>query len=1183
VFSQNINLTATTGTFAAGYVDFTTAFAAINAGTHGGAVVITVNSSFTDNNATLNAPPAVGTPYTSVRIQVNPAVVANVIVQGGNNTPVLNLNRAKNVTIDGNVGGVRRLVIVNTNTTAPITLSTALELTNDAQNITINNTQFASGVQSTTRGTITFISGSTADLHTVSIRNCQIYDAGSTTAGGGFPSCGIIAVDGGNKFIRDITISDNLIYNYHSATTIYAVTEGPTGIFLVGDTYAWTIQNNRLFQTASRSYAYNTTTSAIRLGTGYGYRVEGNTIGYGNLASLTGNYTLTSTTNELRFVGIWAYSQATTDSTNITGNTIRNFAFTTRSNKNGEVSNNPRGVWCGISVSDPTGETVTIQVGRIGIHNNTIGDLSDNTAPYSIQSTTYVTNSSLVGIYVNHQGTYMTISNNNIASMATLTNTNNQSHFIFGIDARGDGDKNITGNTLQYLYSGNILDNNDGSSHIDGMLVFGNGVHYIANNSFLDMISYGSRNGYVSGMLYAVAGRNIVMNNQIRNIEVRGRGITSVDPTFAYGFAGRSATLFGMRVAGTGEQIVGNNTISDIRGNIRASVAAADLGVAAVGLGGNNVVGRVFGNTIYNIQLNQGLATSLTTSGTAGIIVNNAVSSWDVYNNMVSLFPTNNIAVLGIASDGLNHTVRFLSNSVYIGGGLAGGTESSGCLYRADNATITMRNNLLYNERIAGGLANFCVLFRSNGGTINSDYNTYLPRSGTSTVALLQSTTPPAAPAAADVCANLAALKAKNVNFDRFSWSHQQANVPEVTNLFIDPTVGNLHINTTNAAAWYSSGKGEQNTLVSQDIDGNARSTTVFAGTTDIGADEFDLNRTTNPAPQAVQTGAIAASATTTYTWADKKIGEITWGTGGTLPTSMNFRYFSGETPNNPTGLNAEYQNGYWLVEPLVGTFSGTDYSIQFDFGVHETGTVAAPSANIILAKRDANWVFYKHSNALTALRSTRDYASTPKTMRVPTLTNFSDFALTSELFPLPVEWLSFSGKLVDNQAVLLEWRTISEINHNYFEVERMNMFTQKFEKIKNVYLPISTTSIEKKYHSLDKEPQIGSNYYRIKQVDLDGTYSYSNVVEVTYMSNSNQITLLPNPTTDKTITIAIPQLQNNQIADLEIYNATGKKCFSQSLIQQNTKLFLPHLAKGMYLVVVRLNQQQITKKLIVE
>ncbi|WP_338764476.1 T9SS type A sorting domain-containing protein [Bernardetia sp. ABR2-2B] len=1181
VFSQNISLTATTGTPTAGYVDFTAAFNAINAGTHGGIVTLTVNNGFNENGATLNAPPAVGTPYTSVRIQVNLLLFTDAIVRGNGNNPILIFDGAKNVTIDGGVAGTRRLVIVNTKNTGSTTNAIALQISNDAQNIDIQNTKFASGVQAISRGTISFISGSIADLHTVLIRDCEIYDANSTTVGGGFPSRAIVAVNGGNRNIRNVNIATNLIYNYHSSSNAvgYANSDGATGIFLFDDAHSWTIENNRIFQNATRSYNYNTTTSAVRLGTGYGHIIQNNTIGYGSSFS-TGNYTISSTTRELRFVGIWLYNQSTTDSTNITGNTIRNFDFTTDSNKNGEISSNPRGVWCGITVSNPTNET-TAQTGRIGINNNTIGDPIDNTAPYSIQTNNFQSGGEVVGVYVTHQGNYMSIDNNTLASVATFTNNNSHTSYIFGIDARGNGDKNIRGNILQYLYAGNTSDNNNSGSHVDAMLVFGSGTHSIANNNFLDITSHGTGSFYVSGVLYALQGRNIILGNQIRNIESKGRGITSTDPTFAYGFAGRSATLFGMRVAGTGEQIVGVNIISNLRGNIRANVAAADLGVAAIGLGDNNTVGRAFGNRIYDIQLNQGIATSLSTSGVAGMVVNNAVSQWDVYNNMVSLAPPNNVAVLGIASDGVNNVSRFLFNSVYIGGGTASGSEASGCLYRASNSTITMRNNLLFNERIAGGVANFCLLFRSNGGSITNDYNTYLPRSTTSMVALLQAG---GTPAAGDFCPNLAALKAKNVNFDRFSWSHQQASTPTATDLFVNPTLGDLHINTTNQAAWYSSGKGEQNALAFEDIDRDSRSTTVFTGTTDIGADEFDLDRDANPAPQAVQTGTIGAGNTTTYTWADKKIGEITWGAGGTLPTSMNFRYFSGETPPSSNFLNAEFQDGFWLVEPQTGSFSGTDYTVQFDFGPHETGTVAAPSANIILTKRDGGWEFYNHSNTLTPLRSTRDYVSSPKTMTVPGLTTFSDFTLTSEVFPLPVEWLSFDGKLINNKEIKLDWSTISETNHSHFEVERMNTSTKEFMKLGSIYEPNSKDNFKKKYNFVDNEPQVGNNYYRIKQIDEGNIdYSYSNIVEVSYEISAETIFISPNPVSKNRIQVNIPQLESNQGAYLEVYDAIGRKYLSKELVDTKTDIILPQLRKGIYIIVIQMNQKRVSRKIIVE
>lgn len=108
----------------------------------------------------------------------------------------------------------------------------------------------------------------------------------------------------------------------------------------------------------------------------------------------------------------------------------------------------------------------------------------------------------------------------------------------------------------------------------------------------------------------------------------------------------------------------------------------------------------------------------------------------------------------------------------------------------------------------------------------------------------------------------------------------------------------------------------------------------------------------------------------------------------------------------------------------------------------------------------------------------------------------------------LPVEGLNLKMEEVNGENHLL-WKTFSEINTDYFEVERKNN-TASFEVIGRVE-SAGNSNVTNDYSFTDKESKSGILYYRIRQVDLDGNYQYSNSVRS--LTEENSMIVKPNPT----------------------------------------------------------------------
>ncbi len=139
----------------------------------------------------------------------------------------------------------------------------------------------------------------------------------------------------------------------------------------------------------------------------------------------------------------------------------------------------------------------------------------------------------------------------------------------------------------------------------------------------------------------------------------------------------------------------------------------------------------------------------------------------------------------------------------------------------------------------------------------------------------------------------------------------------------------------------------------------------------------------------------------------------------------------------------------------------------------------------------------------------------------------------------IPVELTSFTG-LVDGSSVALAWHVASEINNAGFQIERSTAPNSGFEKIG--YVEGNGTSGAANYSFSDANPIIGQTlYYRLKQIDFDGTFAYSEVIEVDALTAAVALHAnYPNPfNPSTTITFDLPLQQQ---ASLEVYDLMGRQ-----------------------------------------
>jgi hypothetical protein len=216
------------------------------------------------------------------------------------------------------------------------------------------------------------------------------------------------------------------------------------------------------------------------------------------------------------------------------------------------------------------------------------------------------------------------------------------------------------------------------------------------------------------------------------------------------------------------------------------------------------------------------------------------------------------------------------------------------------------------------------------------------------------------------------------------------------------------------------------------------------------------------------------------------------------------------------------------------------------------------------------NWTVMKRSSLATTgwLLDGTCVTSTSSQITRNGLSGFSVFSVAQSTTALPVVLIQFSGEKVDEDN-LLTWKTATEHNNDYFTLERStDGFI--FEAIATIAAAGNSTT-EKLYSQFDIDPFRGVNYYRLKQTDINGSFSYSNTISLSrdYMESSVS-ELFPNPTStdinfefnaQKATEIEVQLLDNSgRLVNKYMYHAVaGKNILS---------LDLNNVSRGLYTVV---------------
>jgi trimeric autotransporter adhesin len=582
--------------------------------------------------------------------------ISGAIVAG---SPLVDLNGADNVTINGLNTGGDSLTIANTTvsaTTGTSTIRFILDATNNT--ITNSNIQGSANASVATNGAnIFFSTGTTTGNDNNTISNNNIGPAGAnlptkTILGNG--STGTTAVGNSGNIINN-----NNIFDYFGA----AVTSA--GVATNGGCNTWSITNNRFYQTGTRTWTTGALHNAINVGGttatsgAQGFTITGNIVGFASNTQ-TGTYTLTGSTGTFRGIVFAGISGGTVS--NINNNTIASVSVTGVTSS-GTSSGAP---FMGIFISN----------GPANTNNNTIGSQS---ATGSLNfATTSASAADVIGMF-------------NFGVDAWTANSNN----VGGITAANAGAGAANAYGLRLNTSGTVI------TTLTGNTVGGTVANSIQSTST-------ATGAQVAGIFVSTS-ITTATSNTIRNLtNAGGTGTTTAASVAGIVFA--SATPI---------NTASQNTIFNLS-NTNATAASVVTGIQFTGATGNVVERNLIHSLTTATNSATAELNGIRVAGGTTVYRNNMIAVGAGIANAIGGVASNS-TTLGI--NGINESLgtnQFFHNSVYIGGSPTAGIGGSYAFNGTQTVnTRSFRDNIFFNARSNSGATGKNYAVKINGTVVN--------------------------------------------------------------------------------------------------------------------------------------------------------------------------------------------------------------------------------------------------------------------------------------------------------------------------------------------------------------------------------------------------------------------------------------------------------------------------------
>lgn len=274
-----------------------------------------------------------------------------------------------------------------------------------------------------------------------------------------------------------------------------------------------------------------------------------------------------------------------------------------------------------------------------------------------------------------------------------------------------------------------------------------------------------------------------------------------------------------------------------------------------------------------------------------------------------------------------------------------------------------------------------------------------------------------------------------------------------------------------------------------------------------------------------------------------------------------NTPYPAGVTNLNGTSGGLSVADRFWVITLNNYTTTRPTSTMTFTATSAEIATTGATTLN---AQR------WAPSNTWEPALPGQVYNSGAGTVTVPGVNQYSPWAIADIAAPLPVEMKSFD--LVANyDYVEVKWSTASELNNDFFTVEKRFEDAESFVPVAEV-TGAGTTNRETRYRIEDYSVSPGTWYYRIKQTDYDGTFTYS-VVKSVVVSGQGFWQVYPNPSDGTSFSMKLTATELNKPLLVSVVDVQGKVVYTEKVqvTSLNEEIKLPsRLSNGIYVVIIQ-------------
>ncbi len=254
---------------------------------------------------------------------------------------------------------------------------------------------------------------------------------------------------------------------------------------------------------------------------------------------------------------------------------------------------------------------------------------------------------------------------------------------------------------------------------------------------------------------------------------------------------------------------------------------------------------------------------------------------------------------------------------------------------------------------------------------------------------------------------------------------------------------------------------------------------------------------------------------------------------------------------------------------PSFGLSSSTGFtSKSLTFGSRVNGILTAPSSVQDAAINTANYVSLINAKDVTG--ATRSAIYDVGALELNSTGSIIATALDSNVvgagkpsIPLPVRIVNFSAKQI-NKSIQLNWKVENEVNFKQYAVE-YSIDGKDFKELKTI------AATNQSQYSYQTEKIDANQYYRLKLIDNEGKFSYSQTITLNFKLSNLNFSVYPNPAKDN-INIQLKNLNTNCV--LQLVDATGKVVKKIDSISNDIHISTKHLVNGMYHIQVIENNQ---------